>query len=64
MSSGIVKFTLKLLTYKEKITAIYTRIEGKTSETEEFYGELRAAYDKINRTDYLILASDFNSTVR
>jgi hypothetical protein len=49
MLSGIVKFRLKLLIYTETITAIYTRGEGKTSETEEFYGELEAVYDKINK---------------
>jgi exonuclease III len=58
-----MKLRLKLLTYTVTITGIYTPVEGKTSEREEFYDELQAVYDKIYKSYYLILTGDFNARV-
>jgi hypothetical protein len=58
-----VKLRLKLLTYTVTIISIYAPVEGKTPETEEFFDELQAVCDKINKSDYLIPAGDFNARV-
>jgi exonuclease III len=58
-----VQLRLKILTYKVTITGISAPVEGKTTETEEFYDELRAAVDENNKQDYLILAGDINARV-
>jgi hypothetical protein len=50
-----LKFRLKLLTYRVKITAICARVEGRTSKAEEFYDELQAVKDKLIRTTSIIL---------
>jgi hypothetical protein len=39
ISPRTVKLRLKLLTYTVTIVGIYTPIEGKTSNTEEFYDD-------------------------
>jgi hypothetical protein len=40
ISPRTVNLRLKLVTYIVTITCIYTRVAGKTSETEEFYNDL------------------------
>jgi exonuclease III len=51
ISPRIMQLRLKMLTYIVKIIGIYAPVEGKTTETEEFYDEVQAAVDKtINRT--------------
>jgi exonuclease III len=58
-----VQLRLKILTYTVIKIGIYAPVEGKPTETEEFYDELQAAVDKNNKQDYLILAGDFNASV-
>jgi hypothetical protein len=63
ISRRIVQLGLKILTYTVTIIGIYAPLEGKTTETEEFYDELQAAVDRNNKQDYLILTGDFNVRV-
>jgi exonuclease III len=63
ISPRIVQLGLKILIYTATIIDIYAPVEGKTTETEEFYDDLQAAVDKNNKQDYLILAGDFNARV-
>jgi exonuclease III len=45
------------------IVGIYTPVEGKDQETEEFYEKLQECLDGINRNEGIILMGDFNARV-
>jgi hypothetical protein len=46
ISPRIVKIRLKILTFTVTVIGLCAPVEGKTSETEEFYDELQAVPDK------------------
>jgi hypothetical protein len=63
ISQRIVKLIFKLLTYVITITDMYAPVEGKMSETEEFYDDLQGVYNRSCKNEYHILAGDFNAGV-
>jgi hypothetical protein len=65
ISPRIVKLIFKLLTYVITITDMYAPVEGKMSETEEFYDDLlvQGVYNRSCKNEYNIFAGDFNAGV-
>jgi hypothetical protein len=45
------------------LLAVYAPEEGKTEQTEEFYGTLQDQIDKISKNDYIVFAGDYNARV-
>ena len=45
------------------LIAVYAPEEGKLEQTEEFYETLQDHVDKINKSDYIIVAGDYNARV-
>jgi len=45
------------------LLAVYAPEEGKTEQTDEFYGTFQDQIDKISKNDYIVVAGDYNARV-
>jgi hypothetical protein len=57
--------TLKLGTGRSHcyIVGVYSPVEGKSKETEEFYRQLHDTINKAGESDYVIIVGDMNARI-
>ena len=63
ISTWIVKLRFKFLKITLTTIGVYTPVEGQDDETNDFYGEMQDAIQKVNKREYLIIAQDLNARV-
>jgi len=63
VNERILQLRYKLQRGYLTLLAVYAPEEGKTEQTEEFYETLQDQIDKINKSDYIIVAGDYNASV-
>jgi endonuclease/exonuclease/phosphatase (EEP) superfamily protein YafD len=63
VNERILQLRYKLQRGYLTLLAVYAPEDGKTEQTEEFYTALQDQIDKINKSDYIIVAGDCNARV-
>jgi hypothetical protein len=61
INERILQLRYKLQRGYLTLIALYAPEEGKLEQTEEFYETLQDQVNKINKTDYIIVAGDYNN---
>jgi len=63
VNERILQLRYKLQRGYLTLLAVYAPKEGKTEQTEKFYGTLQDQIDKRSKNDYIVIARDYNARV-